>query len=72
MLQVSCSPLPIQEESDLPTTPQLESEDNQTSTTPRVSVDMTAAQQQLMVSAGHKNGATSPSGESSSSSGRCV
>lgn len=72
LLQVSCSPLPIQEESDLPTTPQLESEDNQTSTTPRVSVDMTAAQQQLMVSAGHKNGATSPSGESSSSSGRWV
>jgi hypothetical protein len=69
-MQVSCSPPPIQEESDLPTTPQVESEDNQTSTTPRVSVDMTAAQQQLRASPGYKDGAMSPSGETSSSSGR--
>ncbi|XP_021915530.1 uncharacterized protein LOC110827811 isoform X3 [Zootermopsis nevadensis] len=68
-IQISCSPPPIQEESDLPTTPQVESEDNQTSTTPRVSVDMTGAQQQLRSSSGQKDGATSPSGESSSSSG---
>ncbi|XP_069699614.1 microtubule-associated protein futsch isoform X3 [Periplaneta americana] len=71
--EVSCSPPPIPEESDLPTTPQLESEDNQTSTTPRVSVDMTATesqpQQQLRVTPEHKEGITSPSGESSSSSG---
>ncbi|XP_023707190.1 uncharacterized protein LOC111864256 isoform X6 [Cryptotermes secundus] len=69
LIQVSCSPPPIQEESDLPTTPQVESEDNQTSTTPRVSVDMTAAQQQLRASPGYKDGATSPSGDTSSSSG---
>ncbi|XP_068081098.1 serine-rich adhesin for platelets [Anabrus simplex] len=62
LLQASCSPPPIMEEnsSDLPTTPIVESENNQASTTPRVSVDMTIVQ---------KPEATSPSGESSSSCG---
>nr|CAD7443410.1 unnamed protein product [Timema bartmani] len=66
LAQVCCSPPPIMEEnsSDVPTTPQLESEDNQASTTPRVSIDMTTAQKK---GSGHEG--TSPSGDSSSSSG---